>query len=155
MMHTTVDPPESSRHMDVIPANTVKWIIVESTLTIDYILHFTMARCIGRIAEWANFLTSSNCSHSKCVLSNAWCQAWNINSMNQTIGCYNPHRPTTHGLMLDKVVGDCSTSIQAMNLTPGDSYSGGVHWSDCHQSWSSCNITLHTCKEQFFTKQSN
>ena len=37
---------------------------------------------------------------------------------------------STHGLILYKVVSDCSTSIEALNLTPGDSYSGGVYLSD-------------------------
>ena len=37
-----------------------------------------------------------------------------------------------------KVLWDCFTSIKALNLTPGDSYSGGVYWSDHHQLWSSC-----------------
>ena len=34
--------------------------------------------------------------------------------------------------ILHKVVGDCFTSIEALNLTPGDSYSGWVHLSDSH-----------------------
>ena len=29
--------------------------------------------------------------------------------------------------ILHKVVGDCSDFIEALSLTPGDSYSGGVH----------------------------
>ena len=40
---------------------------------------------------------------------------------------------TTHGLILHKVVGDCSTVIEALNRTPGDSYSGAVYWNDHHQ----------------------
>ena len=39
----------------------------------------------------------------------------------------------THGLILHKIVGDCSTFIEALNRTPGDSYSGAVYWNDHHQ----------------------
>jgi len=41
-------------------------------------------------------------------------------------------------MTLYKVVGDCSTSTEALNLTPGDSHSVGVHWTDHHWLWSSC-----------------
>ena len=44
--------------------------------------------------------------------------------------CYILYNTTTQGLVLYNVVGDCSTSIEALNLTPGDSYSGGVYLSD-------------------------
>ena len=46
-------------------------------------------------------------------------------SLYYVICCYILH-------ILRKVVGDCPTSIEALNLTPGDGYSGGVHWSDSH-----------------------
>jgi len=36
------------------------------------------------------------------------------------------HSTTTHGLILHKVVGDCSTSIEALNLTPGSGLLDGA-----------------------------
>ena len=87
-------------------------------------------------------LTRSNCSHSECVHI-IWYQT--RKSLYYATGCYILHSTTTYGSILYKVVSDCFTSIKALNLTPGESYSGGVYWS-CHkQLWSSC-----TCKKAIY-----
>ena len=100
-----------------------------------FILLLTRRNCIDSIAEWPHLLTSSNCSHSKCVHV-IWCQIWK--TPYHATSCYILYNTTTQGPILHKVVGDCSTSIEALNLTPGDICSGGVHWSDRHYLWSSC-----------------
>ena len=61
-----------------------------------------------------------------------------VSGLYYATSCYILHSTTTYGPILHKVVSDCSTFIEALNLTPGDIYCGGVHWSDHHQPWGSC-----------------
>ena len=92
--------------------------------TINGALQLTRWNCIGKISKRPHLLTHSNCSHSECVHI-IWYQT--RNGLYYATSCYILYTTTTYGPILHKVVGDCSTSIEVLNLTPGDSYSGGVH----------------------------
>ena len=116
---------------------TNPWLILQQVYRKDALWQakYEPLTCVHRIAEWTNLLTSSNCSHSECVHS-IWCQAWN--NLYEAISCYST--TTAWGVILHKVVGDGSTATEALNLTPGENYSGRVHWSDHLELWSPCNV---------------
>ena len=96
--------------MDVVLVQ-LKHSLLQSTC-LGYLLHSPGRDTSAHLLNGPIFWLAPTAAAQKIIC----CQTPKI--LNEATGCYILY---TYELILYKVVGNCSTSIEALNLTPGDS----------------------------------